>query len=248
MYNKSTKKKVIHAIIIVIIFFAILSAIGLYILRYQVKGESNLPFNITKIIIAQSVEGTEKENQPERWNLLVSENNDIYIYLEKNSKYNKTEIIESIDINNIIINKNNTKGEANCYRPIKDENTMFNNLEENKITQITYTGDLESNIKEQKISNQGGIVAFRYGISNLANYISNDAQEIDYSKLLQLTNISEEDIKTAISFDIIINLTTGKKYQSNINIDIPAKEVIEKGTNGIEITDLSNLVFKRIDN
>ena len=125
---------------------------------------------------------------------------------------------------------------------------MFNNLEENKITQITYTGDLESNIKEQKISNQGGIVAFRYGINNLANYISNDAQEIDYSKLLQLTNISEEDIKTAISFDIIINLTTGKKYQSNINIDIPAKEVIEKGTIGIEITDLSNLVFKRIDN
>ena len=51
MYNKSTKKKVIHAIIIVIVFFAILSAIGLYILRYQVKGESNLPFNITKIII-----------------------------------------------------------------------------------------------------------------------------------------------------------------------------------------------------
>ena len=60
MYNKSTKKKVIHAIIIVIVFFAILSAIGLYILRYQVKGESNLPFNITKIIIAQSVEGIEK--------------------------------------------------------------------------------------------------------------------------------------------------------------------------------------------
>ena len=248
MYNKSTKKKIINTIVIIIIFFAILCAIGLYILRYQIKGESNLPFNITKIIIAQNVEGIEKENQPERWNFLVSENNDIYIYIEKNSNYNKTEMIESVNINNIVINKNNTKGEPNCYKPIQDENSMFNNLEENIITQITYIGDLESNIKEQKISNQGGIVAFRYGISNISNYISNDSEEVDYSKLLQLTNIVEDDIKTTISFDIIINLTTGKKYQTNINLDIPAKDVIEKGTNGIEITDFSDLVFKRIDN
>lgn len=248
MYNKSTKKKIIHVIILIIVFFVVLSAIGLYILRYQVRGESNLPFNITKIIIAQSVDGTENLNQPERWNLLVSENNDIYIYLEKNSKYNKTEIIESIDINNIAINKNNTKGEAKFYKPVVDENTMFKNLEENEITQISYIGDLESNIKEQKISNQGGIVAFRYGINNISNYISNESEEIDYSKLLQLTNIMEDDIKTTLTFDIIINLTTGKKYQSNIQLEVPAKDVIEKGTNGIEITDLSNLVFKRIDN
>ena len=248
MYNKSTKKKIIHVIILIIVFFVVLSAIGLYILRYQVRGESNLPFNITKIIIAQSVDGTENLNQPERWNLLVSENNDIYIYLEKNSKYNKTEIIESIDINNIAINKNNTKGEAKFYKPVVDENTMFKNLEENEITQISYIGDLESNIKEQKISNQGGIFAFRYGINNISNYISNESEEIDYSKLLQLTNIMEDDIKTTLTFDIIINLTTGKKYQSNIQLEIPAKDVIEKGTNGIEITDLSNLVFKRIDN
>lgn len=248
MYNKSTKKKIIHAIILIIIFFVVLSAIGLYILRYQVKGESNLPFNITKIIIAQSVEGTENLNQLERWNLLVSENNDIYIYLEKNSKYNKTEIIESVDINNITFNKNNTKGEAKFYKPVTDEKAMFKNLAENEITQISYIGDLESNIKEQKISNQGGIVAFRYGINNISNYISNDNEEVDYSKLLQLTNIIEDDIKTTVTFDIIINLTTGKKYQSNIQLDIPAKDVIEKGTNGIEITDLSNLVFKRIDN
>ena len=125
---------------------------------------------------------------------------------------------------------------------------MFKNLAENEINEITYTGDLESNIKQQKISNQGGIISFRYGINNIANYISNENEEVDYSKLLQLTNVTEEDIKTTISFDIIINLTTGRKYQTSLQLDIPTKEVIENGTNGIEITDFNDLVFKRLEN
>ena len=248
MYNSSTKKRLIKVIIFIIIIVSVLCAVGLYVLRYEVEGESNLPFKITKIIIAQSVDGTEAENHPERWNLSVSENNDIYIYLEKNSKYDKTEIIQSVQVNNMIINKNNTKGEAKLYKPVEDEKTMFKNLAENEINEITYTGDLESNIKQQKISNQGGIISFRYGINNIANYISNENEEVDYSKLLQLTNVTEEDIKTTISFDIIINLTTGRKYQTSLQLDIPTKEVIENGTNGIEITDFNDLVFKRLEN
>ena len=35
---------------------------------------------------------------------------------------------------------------------------MFINSQENEINEITYTGELESNIKEEKISNQGGII------------------------------------------------------------------------------------------
>ena len=107
---------------------------------------------------------------------------------------------------------------------------------------------MESNIKQQKISNQGGIIAFRYAIDNLSNYISNENEEVDYGKLLQLTNIKEENIKTTISFDFIITLTTNRKYQTNIQIDIPAKEVIEKGVSGIELTEFNNLIFKRIEN
>ena len=47
---------------------------------------------------------------------------------------------------------------------------------------------------------------------------------------------------------MIIRLTTGRTYQTNISIDIPTNEVIEKGTVGTEITDFNGIIFKRIEN
>ena len=234
MYKKSTQK-IINRIIFIVIIFAILCGIGIYILKYEVQGETNIPFEITKIAIAQSVNGIENEGHQEKWNFNVSENNDIYIYLEKT-------------INNIKINKTDSIGETKIYKPVEDEKVMFKNTNENETEEIVYTGEMESNIKQQKISNQGGIIAFRYAINNLSNYISNENEEVDYGKLLQLTNIKEENIKTTISFDFMITLTTNRKYQTNIQIDIPAKEVIEKGVAGIELTEFNNLIFKRIEN
>ena len=245
---RNVKQKIFHSVIIAVIIIAILCVGGMFILRYQVEGESNMPFKISKISIIESVEGTESQEAEEKWNLNVDENNDIYIYLEKNSAYGKTEIIQSVDIKNININKSKEKGIVALYKPVQDEKRMFVNKEENEITEIAYEGDMESNIKEQKISNQGGIIAFRYGINDISQYISQDAEEIDHSQLLKLTDITEEDLKTILTFDIIINLTSGKKYQAPISIDIPTDEIIEKGTVGIDKTDLNNIIFKRIEN
>ncbi len=245
---RNVKQKIFHSVIITVIIIAILCVGGMFILRYQVEGESNMPFKISKISIIESVEGTESQETEEKWNLNVDENNDIYIYIEKNSAYGKTEIIQSVDIKNINISKSKEKGIVALYKPVQDEKRMFVNKEENEITEITYEGDLESNIKEQKISNQGGIIAFRYGINDISQYISQDAEEIDHSQLLKLTNITEDDLKTTLTFDIIINLTSGKKYQAPISIDIPTDEIIEKGTVGIDKTDLNNIIFKRIEN
>ena len=245
---RNVKQKIFHSVIIAVIIIAILCVGGMFILRYQVEGESNMPFKISKISIIESVEGTESQEAEEKWNLNVDENNDIYIYLEKNSAYGKTEIIQSVDIKNININKSKEKGIVALYKPVQDEKRMFVNKEENEITEITYEGDLESNIKEQKISNQGGIIAFRYGINSISQYISQDAEEIDHSQLLKLTDITEDDLKTTLTFDIIINLTSGKKYQAPISIDIPTDEIIEKGTVGIDKTDINNIIFKRIEN
>ena len=241
MYKKSTQK-IINRIIFIVIIFAILCGIGIYILKYEVQGETNIPFEITKIAIAQSVNGIENEGHQEKWNFNVSENNDIYIYLEKNSRYNKTEIIKDVTINNIKINKTDSIGETKIYKPVEDEKVMFKNTNENETEEIVYTGEMESNVKQQKISNQGGIIAFRYAINNLSNYISNENEEVDYGKLLQLTDIKEENIKTTISFDFIITLTTNRKYQTNIQIDIPAKEVIEKGV-ATDVTISHNVTF-----
>ena len=169
MYKKSTQK-IINRIIFIVIIFAILCGIGIYILKYEVQGETNIPFEITKIAIAQSVNGIENEGHQEKWNFNVSENNDIYIYLEKNSRYNKTEIIKDVTINNIKINKTDSIGETKIYKPVEDEKVMFKNTNENETEEIVYTGEIESNIKQQKISNQGGIIAFRYAINDLYSF------------------------------------------------------------------------------
>lgn len=241
-------KKIFHIIMITGMIFVILCVAGILILRYQVEGESNMPFKITKISIVESVEGNAIQGATEKWNLNVNQNNDIYVYIEKNSSYGKTEIIEEVEINNIIIDKQKEKGELKLYKPVVDEKRMFINATENEITQITYKGELESNIKEQKISNQGGIIAFRYGINNLSQYISENAEQIDHSQLLKLTNITKEDLQTKLFFNIIIKLTSGKKYQATINLDLPTDEIIEKGTIGKEITELDGIIFKRIEN
>ena len=235
---RSLNKKIFHMIMIVGIVFVILCVTVILVLRYQVEGETNMPFKITKISIVESVEGNAVEGATEKWNLNVNQNNDIYVYIEKNSNYGKTEIIEEVEINNINIDKQNEKGEFN----------LFINATENEITGITYKGELESNIKEQKISNQGGIVAFRYGINNLSQYVSDTDEQIDHSQLLKLTNITQEDLRTKLSFDIIIKLASGKKYHATINLDVPTDEIIEKGTVGKEITDVDGIVFKRVEN
>lgn len=245
---RNLKQKAFHIAITLIIVFIILCIGGILILRYQVEGETNMPFKITKISIIQSVEGMENEEAGKKWSFNVNENNDIYVYLEKNSSYGKTEIIDSIEIKNISVNKTKDLGEIKYYKPVINEKRMFVNLPENEISEITYKGELQSNIKEQKISNQGGIVAFRYAINNISQYTSESDEQIDHSQLLKLTNIQKEDLETKLTFDIIINLNSGKKYQAPISIDIPTDEIIEKGTVGIDITDLENIVFKRIEN
>lgn len=241
-------KKIFHVVMIVVIIIVILCVAGILALRYQVEGELNLPFKITKISIIESVEGMEKQGAVEKWNLNVNQNNDIYVYIEKNSSYGKTEIIKEVEVNNIIAERQIQKGETKFYKPVIDEKRMFINSIENEISNIIYKGELESNIKQQKISNQGGIVALRYAINNISQYTSETDEQIDHSQLLKLTNITPEDLKTNLSFDITIKLTSGKKYQATIKLDVPIDEIIEKGTTGKEITNLDNLVFKRIEN
>lgn len=248
MYSSNINKKIFHRIAIVLIIFVIICIAGIFALRYQVEGESNMPFKITKISIIESVEGVESKTSEEKWNFDVNQNNDIYIYIEKNEGYGKTEIIDTIEIKDITIDRKSESGEVRIYKPVADEKRMFKNQKENEITELTYKGELESNIKEQKISNQGGIVAFRYAINNISKYISENVEEINHSKLLQLTDIKQQDLEAKLKVKILIKLKSGKVYQTQVEIDIPTEGIIEEGTKGIEITDLENIIFKRVEN
>lgn len=172
-----------------------------------------------------------------------------YTYIQKkNSDYNKTEIIEDVEISNINIKKTNNKGEIKLYKPVADDKKMFINSPENEITSIKYTGDLESNIKEQKISNQGGKIVFRYAINNIAQYVSEIDEQINYSKLLKMTNVNQKTYKPALSFNLTIRFKKWKEISTTIDLEIPTEGIIEEGTKGIEKTDLENIIFKRIEN
>ena len=235
-----------HMIMVLIIIFTILFVVGVISLKYNVEGEGNLPFYISKISTISNVEGIDVEDNTNKWNLQVNQNNDIYLYIKKNDKYNDTEIIKSVKLENFDIKENSKVGEIKLLKPDSNiESMIFKNIAENEVNSIEYIGDMESSIKEQKISKQGGLVVCRYAINNIGNYISNDEEEINHSNLLNKLNINNDDLKFKVTFDIYITLNSGKIYKSNIELELPVNDVVNNGVQSTEYKDIDNIVFKR---
>ncbi len=240
-----TNKKIFHLIMLIIIITIILFLAGVIILKYNVEGETNMPFKINKISIISSSEGIDKEATDTKWAFDLYQSNDVYIYIDKNKNYSKSELIKSINIENINIDANN-KENIKIYKPSNQaENLIFKNLDENIVENIEYVGDVETNLTNLKISNQGGIIAFRCSNNNLAEYKSDD-EIINHQELLKKCGIINDDLKFKIYFDLIINLESGKEYKTTINLDLPVDNVVESGTTSIEITNLTDFIFKRV--
>ncbi len=241
-------KRSFHICIVIMLIATILFILGMIILRYNVEGEADMPFNLSKVTIISSVEGIDKKAEGYKWAFDICQNNDIYFYIERNKKDTKQEAIKSILIDNINVKKDKEKGKINFYKPnASSEGMTFQNNQENLIQSIEYKGDIESNIKDLKISNQGGVIVFRYSNDKIAEYFSND-EEINHSELLKKAGITEEDINAKITFDLTIKTEAEKEYKANISLDVPIQGIIEKGTTSNEITDMKNIIFKRTKN
>lgn len=245
--KKIVSNKLFHLVVIIVIIVAILFFLGITILRYNVEGETNMPFVLSKIsIISQSI-GTDKTVEGMKWAFDVNETNDIYLYIDKNSENNQEELIKSVSIDSINVNTEPVKGKVNFYKPeTADTNMIFKNSTENIITNLEYIGDTKSDMKNLKISNQGGIVAFRYSIDNITEYTSNDDVQIEHKDLLKKSEVDIDNLKSNISFDLTIKLESGKVFKSNIKLDLPLDNVIQDGVTSEEITDLNQFIFKRI--
>ena len=242
-----TKTKSFHICMIIIIITVILFVVGMLVLRYNVEGEKNMPFELSKIAIISSQEGIDDGQTDTRWSFDVHQANDLYLYIEKNNEYDKTEIIKSININNFQIETEN-KDNVKIYKPdTEEENVLFKYKDENIVENIEYLGDVESDLKNLKISNQGGIIAFRCSNNYVTKYKS-DEEEINHSELLKKAGITEEKLRMSLTFNLNIILESGKEYQAEIKTELPTGNVIEEGNTSIEITDLKDIVFKRIKN
>ena len=230
-----------YAVIIVLI----IAVIALLILKYEVEGEQNMPFKLSDIIVLSNAEGyQEKESKEYKWDTEIYQTNDIYLNIEKNKNYKETQIIKSIEIENIKINETPKVGEFAFYRVASNDKSLFNYKEDYKINEkIEYIGDIKSDLSNLKISNQGGTIILRAVNKTGKEYKSNEKEFEHSGKLLRQVNILNDDIKSTVSFDIVINLESEVSYKANIKLDLPIGDIIDQGYASKEIKE--DIVFKR---
>ena len=180
-----------HMCVVATIIIFILFVVGVVSLKYNVEGEGNPPFSLSKISIISNIEGTDVEDSQNKWNLKADQNNDIYLYIKKNENYKYTETISSVILNNFKVEEQPKIGNLQLFKPDSNlDSVIFKNNDDNKADSIEYTGDTDSSIKEMKISNQGGLIVFRYAVSDIGNYISNDDEQINHSELLKKLSVN----------------------------------------------------------
>lgn len=240
-------KRYFHVCMTILIIVVILFIVGMLILKYNVEGETNMPFNLTKITVISSSEGIDKDAGENKWAFDIYQNNDIYIYIDKNENYKETEAIKNIVIDNFTI-EGQMKENIKIYKPeFEEEDVIFKYSEENKVDRLEYIGELINDIKTMQVSNQGGIIAFRCSNDNLTEYRS-DEDAINHNELLKKANITNESLQFNLKFDLSIILENGKEFKTNVELNLPVDDVVNNGVTSKEFTDMSKFVFKRIKN
>lgn len=239
-------KKIVHICVILGIIVLILIIAGIIMLRYQVEGETNLPFELSKMIVVSTTESNEIEAVADtKWNFSVNQYNDIYLEIQKNDEYTKNINIKNITFENFVIEKNSGAENIKLYRAnsegkvVEDEAHLVG-------SSLTYKGEKETNLDELKISNQGSIILLRSVNQNVCEVRSNDEEIIHDGTLLAKGNANSEDLNYKLSFDVVIETSRDIKYKGTISIELPTGDVQTQGKTQLEKTDFSDVIFKRM--
>ncbi len=160
-------KKIVYFFISVFIIALIAIIICLLMLKYEVEGENNMPFELSQMVVVSTAEGIEKDGES-TWNFDLVQNNDIYLHISKNKNYTKEELIKGIKLDNFSINKSPAKGEIVLYRPSNSEDKVFEYKDEYKIKDdLFFLGTESTNLKQLEVANQGAVITFRCTNQNL---------------------------------------------------------------------------------
>ena len=235
-------KQCLFSAFLVILFMIVISIM----IKYDVEGEKELPFSISKILLVSTVDGKNIDDTENIWNVDITQVNDLYLYIDKTIEDEQT--INEVRIENFVVNKSPAKGKLKVLRPTGEIANLYTHSEQDYLNdKIVYTGGIIDDLKSLEISNNGGILGFRVAIEDLGNYTSNEDAEITYNgKLLSNLGVAIDEIEFNMSFDIVITTNENVSYKGTINLDMPVDSVIEEGSSNREITDFSNVVFKRI--
>lgn len=242
--RKKSKEKYIILFFIILIFCTTF----FIMYKYHVEGEKKLPFNITKLLVVSSAKTENIELNEDIYEANVIQKNDLYIAIEKNKEYSKEDAIKKITINNFKIEENTEKGKVRIYRPAMGENAYEYSENYEIKEEVIFTGSKETNLKTESmvISNQGGIIELSVIINDLGKITYDEEDNIlADGSLLNRLQITSEEIRKKISFDMYIELAGGNTFKTNISLEIPTGNIENEGVITNEI-DLSKLVFKRV--
>lgn len=244
--DKEKKKQMIKMSIAIIILVIIILLVITIMIRYQVEGDKNMPFNLSKIIVISTAEGNETDGK-KKWNFDVFQNNDIYFYIDKNENYwGEEKTLKSVTIENINITKTPTKGEIKTYMPNSVEGRLFSYKDEYIVNdKLEFKGAEESNPQTLEIGSNGGSLLLSFSNTGLGTYSSNKDNEITHDgTLLEKIDVTNEEIGFEVSFDIVITVDNCS-YRGNMNLQLPCGNILEEGTCSIEETDFNDVIFKR---
>ncbi len=244
--NSFSRKRIIHICIITFILIMLIVVASTLMLRYNIEGEENLPFNLNEISVVSTAESNIKQGEENKWNADILQKNDIFFVIGKNDNYNKEVVIKKVRFENFQITKPNENMKINIYRPSTSVNA-YNYVDEYKVeNSLEYLGAQNTNTETLQINNQGGIIGFSIVSDNSWKYVfSKDEKLPSDGRLLAKAGVEEEDISFQISFDLIIETESEHKFKSNITLDLPTGNILEKGVGTFEDKQLQNVVFKR---
>ena len=234
---------------IIALFLTISLCIIMFLMyKYYVEGEKNLPFNITKQIVISSASTENFERNEDVYEADIIQKNDIFIGIEKNPNYKKEDAIKEVLFNNFKVLEPGKIGKVETYRTSEDE--TFKYIEKYlAIDEIKYVGAKDTNLKEEQmtIGNQGGLLEISIILNDLGRFTYTENENIESDgRLLKKLNLKTEDIKTKISFDVVIKLVSGNIFKTTITLDLPISDIANEGVSTVENTNLDKLVFKRI--
>lgn len=243
MFKKDIAKKYIFMLLISFVMLAV----GLIMLKYSVEGEKNLPFNLEKLLVVSTADSIVTTDEKNNLTAEIIAKNDIYFHINKNVEYKKEAIIDKIIIDNLKVVKTPNIGEIKMYFPNQINNKYEINEKYEIKNKLEYIGKETTDTSILQISNQGGIIGFSIISRNLGSYNPNKNEKIQSDgTLLNKANVSLNDIKEKISFDLTIVTENGINFKSNIVLDLPSGDIITNGVVTKDETKNIEIIFKRV--
>lgn len=244
---KTKKRKIIEFNFGIIIIAIAVTVIAITMLKYSVEGEKDMPYVVKQMVTISTANGKNIPTEENKWNIDIYQNNDIYIEIVRNTKYKTNEVLKNIKIESIQVEPTGAYTPKVYIPDIKSTN-MFEYIQENEISkEISYTIESSQNIKERKITTEGGILALSICIPELGKYQGNEEKMTYDGTLLKKIGITKQDITTNVKFNLIIETESSKKYKAEIEVTLPEEDITQIGIDKKENTTLENIIFKRIN-